>query len=82
MSDGYGHGYDAVLTYSYYNNYYLHPNFSYRSLHKRSPITPFKPTSPFIKKATFGLLTSIMLPTNAAICAVTFCRNKKFGLVI
>ena len=90
LSEGYVYVYD-VSTYSYYNDY-LHPNY-HHSLHKRSPITPFKPTNPFIKKATFGLLTPITLPTNAAICALLFtvptpfgppcpCCNKIFGLVI
>ena len=77
MSEGYG--YD-VHTDSYYSDY-LHPNY-HHSLHKRSPITPLKPTNPFIKKATFGLLTPVTLPTNKFICKFTFCKNKKFGLVI
>merc|ERR1712117_627569 len=59
MSEGYDYGYD-VPTYTYtYSNDYLHPNNYYRSLHKRSPVTPFKPTNPFIKIPTLGLLTPI-----------------------
>ena len=93
LSEGYVYVYD-VSTYSYYNhnpNPNYHPNYLH-SLHKRSPITPLKPTNPFIKAATFGLLTPITLPVNAGICAATIfaplpfpvipCSNKLFGLVI
>ena len=81
MSEGYGYGYNAVPTYSYYNDY-LHQDNYYHSLHKRSPVTPFKLTNPFVKIPTKGKLTPITLPTNGLICAFTKCKNKKFGLVI
>ena len=70
-----------TYTYTYYPNNYHNPD-NYHSLHKRSPVTPFKPTNPFIKKATLGLLTPITIPTNKLVCKFTFCKNKKFGLVI
>ena len=82
MSEGYGYGYNAVPTYSYYNDYYLHPNFDYHSLHKRSPISPLSLTNKFVKIPTKGKLTPFTLPTNKLICKFTFCKNKKFGLVI
>merc|ERR1739847_21107 len=64
-----------------------------RSLGKRSPVTPFHPVNPIISK--FGLVKrpgkfTFALPfdkvarkkINAVGCAFTFCKNKKFGLVI
>ena len=49
------------------------------SLSKRSPVFLF---DPFIAKATLGLSIPIAAPTNKFICKFTFCKNKKFGLVI
>ena len=80
LSEGYGYGYDAIPTYSYYSDY-LHPD-NYHSLHKRSPVTPFKPFNPFIAKKTFGKSIPVGLKVNPKICKFTFCKNKKFGLVI
>ena len=46
------------------------------------PVTPFKPVNPFIAKKTFGKSFPVGLTVNPLICLVTFCKNKKFGLVI
>merc|ERR1712045_131421 len=53
-----------------------------RSLSKRSPVTPFKPFNPFIAKATLGLSIPVAVPFNKKTCKFTFCKNKKFGLVL
>ena len=52
------------------------------SLSKRSPVTPFKPFNPFIAKATLGLSIPVAVPFNKKTCKFTFCKNKKFGLVL
>merc|ERR1719247_3757735 len=61
-----------------------YPNDFIHSLSKRSPVTPFKPVNPIISKFTFPLpfdkVTRAKI--NAVGCAFTFCKNKKFGLVI
>ena len=61
-----------------------HRNDFVRSLSKRSPVTPFKPINPIISKFTFALPLDKVTRAkiNAVGCAFTFCKNKKFGLVI
>ena len=61
-----------------------YPSDFVHSLSKRSPVTPFKPVNPIIGVFTFPLPGDIgaRKKFNAAVCAVTLCKNKKFGLVI
>ena len=61
-----------------------YPYHFVHSLSKRSPVTPFKPVNPIIGVFTFPLPGDIgaRKKFNAAVCAVTLCKNKKFGLVI
>ena len=61
-----------------------YPYHFVHSLSKRSPVTPFKPINPIVGLFTFPLPGDKIArgKFNAAICAVTLCKNKKFGLVI
>ena len=61
-----------------------YPHDFVHNLSKRSPVTPFKPINPIIGVFTFPLPGDKIArgKFNAAVCAITLCKNKKFGLVI
>ena len=52
------------------------------SISKRSPIAPFKLVNPWLIKPTLGKNLLLGPKINPLICALTLCKNKKFGLVI